>query len=263
VVAADRGSLALEASGTVHTEPRLEPGLAVAFGVTKGDTPELVTSQLTQLGVDRILAVTMARSVARWAGDRAAHARERLERVAREAAARQLLARFVPVAVAYHSPQMDPLREEFLAAVGELEPQEACIQVVSSVTGAHVEGRELDAGYWWRNVRDMVRFGDAALAMIDDGATSFVELGPHPVLVRALRDDVQPRYASVPDAPAGGVLLLARGAECPAAFRGRQGFLGARVVDGVLVAHWSSPLMYQRAGGGVPGGALYVRDAVS
>jgi 16S rRNA (uracil1498-N3)-methyltransferase len=86
VVAADRGAVTLEASGIVHTEPRLEPGLAVAFGVTKGDTPDLVAGQLTQLGVDRIVAVTMARSVARWEGDRAAHARERLERVAREAA---------------------------------------------------------------------------------------------------------------------------------------------------------------------------------
>jgi hypothetical protein len=79
------------------------------------------------------------------------------------------------------------------------------------------------------------------------------------VLLRALRDDVQPRYASVPDAPVGGVLLLVPGAEAaPAAFHGRQGFLGARVLDGVLVAHWSSPLMYARAGA-IPGAALYAR----
>jgi hypothetical protein len=79
------------------------------------------------------------------------------------------------------------------------------------------------------------------------------------VLLRALREDVQPRYASVPDAPEGGVLLLAPGTkQAPPAFRGRQGFLGARVIGGVLVAHWSSPLMYQRAGA-LPGALLYVR----
>jgi hypothetical protein len=79
------------------------------------------------------------------------------------------------------------------------------------------------------------------------------------VLLRALRDDVQPRYASVPDAPPGGVVMLAPGIEdAPATFSGRQGFLGARVIDGVLVAHWSSPLMYQRAGS-LPGAALYSR----
>ena len=85
------------------------------------------------------------------------------------------------------------------------------------------------------------------------------------VLVRALRDDVQPRYASLPDAPAGGVVLLAPGAEWPAAFTGRQGFLGARVIDGVLVAHWSSPLMYARAvraeGDLLPGALLYARQS--
>jgi hypothetical protein len=31
-------------------------------------------------------------------------------------------------------------------------------------------------------------------------------------------------------------------------------------VGDVAVAHWSSPLMYQRAGGAVPGAALFVPD---
>ncbi len=86
VATAGSGELQLEATGDVRAEPVLAPGLAVAFGVTKGDTPEVVTSQLTQLGVDRIVAVTMARSVVRWDGSRSAAARDRLERVAREAA---------------------------------------------------------------------------------------------------------------------------------------------------------------------------------
>jgi hypothetical protein len=80
-------------------------------------------------------------------------------------------------------------------------------------------------------------------------------------LYRALRGG---RFAALPaDAPQEGVLLLA---EVPdwerwtRAWAGRQGFLGAWRVGAVGVAHWSSPLMYQRAGAGVPGAALYVPD---
>jgi hypothetical protein len=92
---------------------------------------------------------------------------------------------------------------------------------------------------------------------------------PGETLHRALRSGVQPRFASLADAPAGGVLLVApdpRGWEAACAhFAGRRGFLGARMLadrDGrpVGVAHWSSPLMYARAvreHGALPHAALY------
>jgi hypothetical protein len=64
-------------------------------------------------------------------------------------------------------------------------------------------------------------------------------------LLRALRDDVQPRFASLTEAPEGGVFLIGR-FEVPAT--DRQGFLGAREEDGLTVVHWSSPLMYARTG---------------
>jgi hypothetical protein len=64
-------------------------------------------------------------------------------------------------------------------------------------------------------------------------------------LLRALRDDVQPRFASLTDAPVGGVLLIGRFTVPDTA---RQGFLGAREDDGLTIVHWSSPLMYARTG---------------
>jgi hypothetical protein len=64
-------------------------------------------------------------------------------------------------------------------------------------------------------------------------------------LLRALRDDVQPRFTSLTDAPEGGVLLIGR-FDVPAARP--QGFLGGCEVDGVTIVHWSSPLMYARTG---------------
>lgn len=86
VTAADRGRVALAASGGVCVEPRLSPALAVAFALAKGAQPELVVAGLTELGVDTILPVLSRRSVVRWDAARADAAGERLGRVARAAA---------------------------------------------------------------------------------------------------------------------------------------------------------------------------------
>jgi 16S rRNA (uracil1498-N3)-methyltransferase len=79
------GTVRLEATGGPDREPVSDPGLAVAFALTKGDKPDLVVQKLTELGVDRILPVVAERSVSRPSGDRAAAAVERWRRVAREA----------------------------------------------------------------------------------------------------------------------------------------------------------------------------------
>ncbi len=74
-------------------------------------------------------------------------------------------------------------------------------------------------------------------------------------LLRALRDDVQPRFASLTDAPAGGVFLIGQ-FELPETTR--QGYLGTRLQDGLTIVHWSSPLMYARTGWKL-NGELYAR----
>ena len=86
VVTSDRGSLVLASAGSSAREPRLTPGLAVAFALSKGTKPEHVVAGLTEHGVDRIVPFRSARSVVRWEGDRARSATVRLQRVAREAA---------------------------------------------------------------------------------------------------------------------------------------------------------------------------------
>jgi 16S rRNA (uracil1498-N3)-methyltransferase len=78
---------ALVPDGTVRVDPAPEPMITVAFVPTKGDRPEWVTQKLTELGVDRIVALMSRRSVVRWQGERGDKAVERLRRVAREASA--------------------------------------------------------------------------------------------------------------------------------------------------------------------------------
>ncbi len=70
----------------VVNDTRPGPEVTVAFALVKGERPEWAVQKLTELGVDRIVAFTAARSVVRWDADKAAKAAERFRRVAREAA---------------------------------------------------------------------------------------------------------------------------------------------------------------------------------
>ncbi|MGO4430136.1 acyltransferase domain-containing protein, partial [Streptomyces sp. MCAF7] len=56
----------------------------------------------------------------------------------------------------------------------------------STVFGGPV-GEELEADYWYRNLREPVRFAATVERMVADGYRYFVELSPHPSLLTALR----------------------------------------------------------------------------
>lgn len=83
----------LEAIDAAEQEPDPSPRLVVAFALTKADKPDLVVQKLTELGVDRIVPVLSERSVARPGTERAQRARERWQRIAREAAGQSRRAR--------------------------------------------------------------------------------------------------------------------------------------------------------------------------
>ena len=67
----------------------------------------------------------------------------------------------------------------------------------STVTGAKVEPEELDAGYWYRNLRQTVRFADAVEQLLADGHRFFVEVSPHPVLSLALQENARAAETNV------------------------------------------------------------------
>ncbi|WP_155797909.1 acyltransferase domain-containing protein, partial [Sorangium cellulosum] len=94
--------------------------------------------------------------------------------------AKGVFCRRVKVDVASHSPQVEPLREELVAALAELQPRQGAVPMRSTVTGALVSGAELDAGYWADNVRQPVRFAEAVQALAESGHALFVEMSPHP-----------------------------------------------------------------------------------
>ena len=117
-----------------------------------------------------------------------------LERLERE----NVFCRRVKVDVASHSPQMDPLRDDLQAALQELTPKPAAVDMVSTVTGQLNEGNELDAEYWVRNLRSPVLFSDVVQQLLRDGPTVFVEMSPHPILVPAIEEVTREGDAALP-----------------------------------------------------------------
>ncbi|HWO19183.1 MAG TPA: SDR family NAD(P)-dependent oxidoreductase [Kofleriaceae bacterium] len=115
--------------------------------------------------------------------------------------AAQIFARQVRVDYASHTAQVEAVEAELLAALANIAPRPATIPLYSTVTGALVAGDELDGAYWYRNLRQTVRFADAAARLWADGHRYFVEVSPHPVLALALTEIVERAAASVEPRP--------------------------------------------------------------
>lgn len=80
------GAPLLEPAGDAVFERRPEPEVAVGFALTKGAHPEWAVQRLTEAGVDRVVLMTTAHCVARWAPADVPRRLGRLREVARQAA---------------------------------------------------------------------------------------------------------------------------------------------------------------------------------
>ncbi|MGB3441185.1 MAG: SDR family NAD(P)-dependent oxidoreductase, partial [Actinophytocola sp.] len=120
------------------------------------------------------------------AGDRAA-----VEELLAECERRDVRARRVEGAYASHTANVEVMRDELLAAIADIAPTASEVPFYSSVTGSIVDTATLDADYWYRNQRELVRFEDATRALAADGRTTFIEVSAHPVLVSALEETLE------------------------------------------------------------------------
>src|SRR5262249_52666984 len=93
-----------------------------------------------------------------------------------------------PLAVNYasHTPHVEAIRELLVADSTPTRLSVTAPQWYSTVDAIPMTER-LSADYWYRNLREPVRFADAIESMIDDGIRYFVELSPHPSLIMAVQ----------------------------------------------------------------------------
>ncbi|MFE4311861.1 SDR family NAD(P)-dependent oxidoreductase, partial [Streptomyces sp. NPDC056891] len=95
-------------------------------------------------------------------------------------------ARQIEVDYASHHAQVEQIAGELRAGLEGLSSRGSETAMWSTVTGELVADEELDAGYWYRNMRQPVLFETAVRAAHAHGRGLFVEVGPHPVLGLAL-----------------------------------------------------------------------------
>lgn len=119
-----------------------------------------------------------------------------LEEIASALRKAKIFSRFLPIDYAFHSAQMDSIAEGWRRELGDLAGVASKVALISTVTGQQVNGTEMNADYWCRNVRQPVRFAAVIERLLEQGCTAFVEIGPHPVLASALREIGLARKAS-------------------------------------------------------------------
>ncbi|MCV9962677.1 SDR family NAD(P)-dependent oxidoreductase [Pararhizobium sp. BT-229] len=96
----------------------------------------------------------------------------------------------------FHHPIIDQAKKAFLSDIPDIAPRKSELAYLSTVTGARMDGSQLDPDYWWKNVREPVRFQAATEAAIELGCSLFIEISPRPILSSYLKETV--KQASIP-----------------------------------------------------------------
>lgn len=97
---------------------------------------------------------------------------------------------------------MTQAEQAFLHAPPALSPRLGRVPMISTVTAAEIQGPELAAAYWARNIRQPVRFAAAVQQALQLGGRLFLEIGPHPVLCAELARQITAAGQGIPDAAA-------------------------------------------------------------
>ena len=97
--------------------------------------------------------------------------------------------RRIPVDYASHTVHVERIEGRVRADLAPITPRTSTIPFFSTVTADWIDTVELDAGYWYRSLRQTVRFSEAIAALVDQGHGVFVESSAHPVLAPVIDHD--------------------------------------------------------------------------
>ena len=159
-----------------------------------GASPEAATAMIKGTkGGQVVVACTNSPSSVTLAGD--VEAIVTLQAVAEE---KGIFARRLHVDVAYHSPHMDIVAEDYRAAMGVIKPTRSKnVDFYSSLTGAKISTLALGSSYWVNNLKSPVQFAKSLFNCCslnreqpksEDSVTHLIEIGPHSALKGPIRD---------------------------------------------------------------------------
>uniref|UniRef100_UPI003D724614 type I polyketide synthase n=1 Tax=Streptomyces cucumeris TaxID=2962890 RepID=UPI003D724614 len=113
-------------------------------------------------------------------------------------------ARRVAVDYASHCSHVEEIEDVLLRELADVTPRAASVPFYSTVTAGVLDTTALDAGYWYRNLRQTVRFADTVRALLDDGFGLFVESSAHPVLTMGVEQTAE-EHTSTPVTAVGSL----------------------------------------------------------
>lgn len=118
----------------------------------------------------------------------------------KEAGARRALV--LPVGGAFHSPLMEPAREELASAIENTVFRKPTCAIYQNVTGAAVSDSNEIKKNLISQLTAPVKWTQSVRNMVNDGADIFIEVGPGKVLqglVKKIAPEVEVRSAEIPD----------------------------------------------------------------
>ncbi len=154
-------------------------GRMVAAGISAAEARELIGSAADVVHISGINSP----SLVTLSGDT-----ESLAAIVEQLEQNGKFFRWLGIDYAFHTHQMDPIRDELLQVLADIHPRPGRIPMVSTVTGGVLLGENFDANYWWKNVRLPVLFAPGMESLIRGGSHLFVEIGPHPSLRSTIED---------------------------------------------------------------------------
>ncbi|MGF1428946.1 type I polyketide synthase [Kitasatospora sp. LaBMicrA B282] len=185
---AGRGGMVSVAMGQARVRERIASWAGLSIAAVNGPAVTVVSGDTTAL--DELLAACEAEGVR---------------------------ARRIPVDYASHSAHVEQLEAELLDVLAPITPRSSTVPFYSTVTGESIDTAQLDAAYWYRNLRHTVELEATTRALLADGHTTLVEVSPHPVLTAALQESAPLAVGTLRRDEGGPARFLASLAELHAA----------------------------------------------
>jgi len=101
---------------------------------------------------------------------------------------RDVQTRILPVDYAAHSAQVEQIESELAEVLAPIRPRCGDIPFWSATTAGLIDGEDLDACYWYKNLRQTVRFEEAIHGLLAQNYDTYIEISPHAVLRTALEE---------------------------------------------------------------------------
>ena len=114
--------------------------------------------------------------------------REPIKKLVESLTRENIFCRMLETLAPFHTPLVQQYKKTFYNRIKSIRPGKVFIPVYSSYHGRLSSESDFDPFYWTGHMSENVRFAHGIRAMINDGYTVFVEISPHPILSKNIKE---------------------------------------------------------------------------